>query len=89
MKIILNKNGSMEYKDDDAVVADVSVNMVVDFCVRLIKDDGTRKCCIGEEYFKNNPTSGQIMWCLLKYPEADFACVSERYSLENEYPFSW
>lgn len=64
--------------------------LVHTFVVRMIGEYPLGKRCIAEEEFQEKPTDTQIAWCLLKYPQANFASVSERYRMgreEEDIPF--
>ena len=88
MSKILYRNGHEEHCGNDPIVIDDEIGLKKDYIVRLIKDTGFKKECIGEELFYEPPTEKQIIWCLMKYKEASFAAVSERYKLDSsELPF--
>ncbi len=88
MSTILYRNGSTETKDECPIVVDEAVSLHREVVVRLIKDTGIRKECIAEEVFETCPSSIQIIWCLLKHPEATFAVVEDKYTLNNDLPFA-
>lgn len=88
MSKILYRDGHVENKFEQAVIVEETVDLEQKWVVRLIKDEGFKKSCIGEEEFHNRPTKEQVLWCLLKHKDASFACVLERYFLEKELPFA-
>lgn len=88
MRKILDRDGHDEYRTDDSIAVNDEIELRMDYVVRLIKDTGLKKECIWEEVFCKRPTEKQIIWCLMKYKEASFAAVSERYKLDSsEFPF--
>lgn len=87
MSTILYRDGSTEMKDDFPIVVDDQIRLKKEFVVRMIKNTGNHKECIAEEIFEAYPSNSQIIWCLLKHPEATFAAVSDRYTLHRALPF--
>lgn len=84
MTTILYRDGTAEQKSGEPIVINNVTKLKHDFVVRLITDNGFQKRCIAEEVFDEHPSSAQIAWCLLKYPDATFAAVTDRYSIDRE-----
>jgi len=87
MSTILYRDGNTETKGGDPIVVDSPTRLRKEFVVRMIKNSGCRKECIAEEVFEAHPSDEQIIWCLLKHPDASFAAVSDRYTLYKPLPF--
>ena len=82
MKYTLNKDGKVKQVQEDAIIIDGSEEMKKYYVVRLIKVTFSgAKICIAEEIFDEKPAPNQIMWCLKKHDDANFASVVENYKL--------
>ena len=82
MKYTLNKDGKVKEVREDAIIIDGIEEMKKYYVVRLIKETFSgAKICIAEETFDEKPTTNQIMWCLKKHDDANFASVVDNYKL--------
>ena len=71
--------------------ANMKVDNLKEYVVRLIYDNVFKKTVVAEEVFDKEPTEEQIIWCLKTHQEATFAVVANRYVIkgsDSELPFN-
>ena len=92
MSLVIDRTGSRFTLENEPVVINESEDTITslkkEYLVRLIQNSLNNKKVIAEEVFEQPPTENQIIWCLLKHKNADFAVKAERYRLEDrELPY--
>lgn len=84
----MHRDGTMHTFQDDTVALKGDEELDRYYVVRLIKVTCGTKSCVAEEEFEQKPTHNQILWCLKKHSDADFASVVENYRIvKSESPF--